>query len=200
MPITFDKSTGRFRNERGRFISNSEVHLEINRTVVKLERNLRLISQNLNQKKITLAEWQIQTAKTLKTAHLVVAAIGQGGRKRMTNSDWGKAGALIREQYKFLNNFARQIERGKLSANKIEFRAASYSKAIRESFYKKEVEIRKQAGFSFCRRILNSMESCPQCSDWAGRGFVPIEEQPPIGGLVCGSFCRCELEYSNKSE
>ncbi|HRH40399.1 MAG TPA: hypothetical protein PKY82_02055 [Pyrinomonadaceae bacterium] len=195
MPITFDKITGRFRDARGRFISASRVHHEINKTVSKLEIDLRSISQNLNQGKINLPEWQIQSAAKIKTAHLAAAAIGKGGRKQMTVSDWGKTGAAIREQYKFLNNFSREIEKGRQSANQIEFRASTYAKAVRETFYKQEIDVRKKAGYLFCRRILDAAESCIECESWATKGFVPIEEQPPIGGLLCRNFCRCELEY-----
>lgn len=196
MPITFDNKTGQYRDAKGRFISASKVHHEINKTVYKLENDLRSISRNLNQGKINLAEWQIQTAAKLKTAHLTAAAIGKGGRKQMTTSDWGKAGAAIREQYKFLNNFAREIERGKLSPNQIVFRSVSYAKAIRETFYKQEIELKKKAGYLYCRRILHAAESCVECESWASKGWVPIDEQPPIGGLICRNFCRCELEYN----
>ena len=199
MPITFDKSTGRFRDANGRFVAASRVHHEINKTVNKLENDLRLISSNLNQGKINLPEWQIQTANKLKIAHLSAAAIGKGGRKQMKVADWGKAGAAIREQYKFLNNFAREIERGKLSPNQISFRSASYAKAVRETFYKQEIELKKEAGFLYCRRILHAAESCVECFAWAAKGWVPIDEQPPIGGLLCRNFCRCELEYSEKA-
>lgn len=200
MPITFDKSIGRYRDSRGRFVSASRVHLEVNRTVAKLENDLRSISRNLNQGKINLAEWQIQTSAKLKTAHLAAAAIGKGGRKQMTVSDWGKAGAAIREQYSFLNNFSREIEKGRVSPNQIEFRSASYAKAIRETFYKQEIDLKKKAGLLYCRRILHAAESCPECDSWAKKGWVSIEEQPSIGGLVCRNFCRCELEYSDKDK
>lgn len=195
MIFDFDKSQGFYKDGRGRKIPASRIHLEINKTVNKLERELRTIAKKLNTGKINLAEWQIQTAEKLKTAHILAAAIGKGGRREMKPSDWGKVGALIREQYKYLNNFAREIERGKLSPNRLEFRAASYSKAVRETFYKQEIEIRKSAGFLFCRRILHALESCPECSSWAAKGFVPIDEQPAVGGLVCKNFCRCSLEY-----
>lgn len=200
MSITFDKSKARFRDAKGRFISASRVHHEINKTSYKLEQNLRSIARQFNQGKINLPAFQIQMVEQIKIGHILTSTIGGGGRNQMTVSDWGKVGVQIREQYKFLNNFAREIEKGKLSANKIEFRAASYSKAVRESFYKQEIKIRKDAGFLFCRRILHATESCPECVFWATKGFVPIEEQPPIGGLVCKNFCRCDLEYLEPTE
>lgn len=53
----------------------------------------------------------------------------------------------------------------------------------------------ENAGFIFSRRILNAQESCAECVFWAKKGFIPVEEQPGIGELLCRAFCKCTIDY-----
>lgn len=195
MLITYDEKSARYRDERGRFVSEKQVRATVEKTVSTLEDNLRGLARNLHAGKINLAEFQIQAAEKIKSAHIVATAIGKGGREQLTPSDWGKLGSTIREQYKFLNNFVREIEAGRLSPAQIEHRASLYAKAPRSNFFKNEKTAKLAAGFAFAKRILNAAESCSECAAWASKGFIPIEEQPEIGSLVCKSFCKCAFEY-----
>lgn len=195
MSITFDKNSGHYRTAGGRVISDAQINQQINNMVEASERNFRAISQNLTSGKINLAEFQVQFAEAVKTGHLVAAAVGAGGRNQMTVSDWGSVGAAVKEQYQFLNRFAREIEHGRLSSNQIEFRAGLYSKSIRSIYMKSQKKLKGSVGKSQCARILHARESCLACARWAAKGFVDIDEQPPIGGLMCKDFCLCTLEY-----
>jgi hypothetical protein len=43
--------------------------------------------------------------------------------------------------------------------------------------------------------VLNAKESCSECRAAASRGFIEVDEMPPVGSLLCKSFCRCRIEF-----
>ena len=195
MPITFDKKIGQYRDAKGRFVSDSQVQTQVTKLVNSTEQNFKSFAKDLNSGNINLAEFQIRFADELKTAHSLAASIGIGGRNQMNPSDWALVGSSIKEQYQFLNEFARDIENKRLSPNQLEFRAGLYSKAIHSTFHKFAKRLKGSVGKTMSRRVLHARESCPDCAEWANKGFVPIEEQPAIGALACKVFCLCSLEY-----
>lgn len=199
MPITFDKSAARFRDENGLFLADNFVRGTVERTTLTLEADLRAAAADLINNRINIAEFQTRAASSLKIAHILNASIGKGGRRQMTQTDWGLLGAKIREQYKFLNNFASEIEAGLVLPAQIENRIALYSKAARSVYFKFEKLTKTEIGLLFARRVLNAFENCKDCAYWASRGFIPIEEQPEIGSLICKSFCKCWFEYSTEA-
>lgn len=196
MPVVFNTTSAGFSDKNRRPITERQVRGAIVRITAQTEKHLRDIAADLGAGRINLAEWQIQTAETIKTAHVLTGAIGRGGRASMTVSDWGRLGARIREQYAHLNRFAREIENGKLSLAQIERRASLYAAAVRANYFTFEKTARTAAGFDLARRILNARESCKDCLSWSRRGFVPVEQQPAIGELICRSFCKCRIEYA----
>lgn len=193
--ITFDNKVGQYRDANGRFVSDSQVQLQITKLVNSSEQNFKSFAKDLNQGNIKLAEFQIRFADELKTVHSLAASVGVGGRNQMRLSDWGLVGNSIKEQYQFLNKFARDIENRRLSPNQIEFRAGLYSKAIHSTFHQFVKRLKGSVGKTKSRRVLHARESCPDCEEWANKGFVAIEDQPAIGALACKVFCLCSLEY-----
>lgn len=179
----------------GKFVSKKQIRASVDKTVEILRLDMRGLGKQLAMNKITLPEFQIQMRDKLKTAHSLTASIGRGGRKQMTNSDWATVGNNLKKQYGYLNKFALGLENGTISTASIESRAAAYAMSIREPFYKQQTKAEKLSGRTKCRRVLHAKESCSECASWAGRGFVEIDEQPDIGELICGNFCRCEIEY-----
>lgn len=155
---------------------------------------MRQAAKDYNAGKINLAEFTVQMAELIKSANILTASVGKGGYKRMTTKDWGRVGAKTRQQYAYINNFVRQIEQGKLSGIQIENRASLYAKQSRAGFFKTEMETAIDAGLTEARRTQNSREGCVECNAYDGV-WLPIEEMPPIGELICGQFCLCFVEY-----
>ena len=62
----------------------------------------------------------------IKETHLAQYMVAAGGRNRMTAADYGRVGAALRTQYRFLNAFAGDILRGNLSDAQIKARANMY--------------------------------------------------------------------------
>lgn len=188
--MKYDPKTKRFRSEKGRFLSREEVRTQIEKTVERVGRKNRDLTGRLNSGEIDLKAWKKQMRENIKTMHTLTAAVGKGGRKQMTKSDWGKVGAEIKKQYKYLDKFESDLKKKKVSPKAAEYRATLYARNARVAFA--DMESRANEGRP-CRRVLHASESCSECRAWANKGYV--DDQPRIGSLKCGTGCKCSLEY-----
>ena len=75
----------------------------------KFNETVEMLARNLRNGKITLAMWEEEMRTQLRLFHTGCAAIGKGSWGACTSSDWGKVGAILKEQYKYLHRFARDI-------------------------------------------------------------------------------------------
>lgn len=142
--------------------------------------------------------WQTAMETELKRSFLQNYAAGKGGWEALTQADYGRMGARLREQYKYLRNFAQELASGTLTEREIQRRMAMYERAARTAFYDGSRSAAKVAGKTKKRRILNPAEHCEECVGYAERGEVPIDDpMPPPGiGSSCLSNCACDEIYS----
>lgn len=195
MPLVFDKSLGLYK-DGNLTLSREEVRAEIERIVRYVKRQSGFLSRALMRQEISLVDWQIGMRDLIKSAHVLSGAIGYGGFEQMTAARWGAIGGRLRVEYGYLNNFAREIEQGRvILESRLVNRAGLYAASIRQQYFAGEKAVASASGNTECRRILHALESCSGCVFWASRDFVPIDTQPPIGSLKCGQYCRCTLEY-----
>jgi len=196
MPYKFDKNRNRYRAPNGRFISPQKIRTEIDAVIETSEKRMRTAARNFNDGKINLPAFQIEMRDLLKSTHIIAGTIATGGKAQMLAKDWGEVGRGLKEQYKFLNNFARQISQGRVSAAQIENRARSYAASGRVAYERKVMIMQTDnAETKLARRVLSVAEHCQPCVSWARKGFVAIETLPPLGSLTCRSHCRCRFEY-----
>jgi hypothetical protein len=88
----------------------------------------------LSQGDITLQQWERQLRAHLKNLHGAQYELGRGGRRAMTQSDWGRLGAEMRKQYGYLDGFAAEIATGGLSPAEIASRSQLYVEASTASY------------------------------------------------------------------
>jgi hypothetical protein len=156
---------------------------------------LRDISQRFVDNRITLAEWQLEFRDTIKAAHTLAAGIAMGGRRNMTQADWGRVGALLRDQYSFLNRFAAQVEAGRaMHLGRVDL----YARAVRSTFL--NAERLRIPPTQLARWIRTKIESCPDCRYQASRGVALVGTFPPIGSQKCRHNCGCYLLYIKRDE
>ncbi|MFK0731396.1 MAG: hypothetical protein ACFKPT_02705 [Gloeotrichia echinulata GP01] len=195
--LQFDPNSHRYRDsETGRFVSAVDVtrliDREINRTEVRLKGHARLLIQG----KIDIAEFQTRMAQSLKEAHLGVAAVGAGGAKQLTPTHYGKIGAELKKQYKYLYGFGQDLQQGKLTPEQILRRAGSYSKSARTSFFAAEFTSRGKVGF-YGKRLLDAQSRhCQSCIGHQRLNWTLIQMITPPGvDCECGGRCRCRLVF-----
>lgn len=72
----------------------------------------RLATQYSNGS-LSLREWQEAMKNEIRNSHISQYVVGHGGRDTMSFADWGRLGYKIREQYQYLERFARDLEGSK---------------------------------------------------------------------------------------
>jgi len=194
---SYDRNTGRYRDERGKFLSQASVQKLVDGRIDKLEASLKRFTRMLNDKSITLDQWQGSVREAIKAAHIQAAIIGHGGKAGMGSAEYGRVGQRLRLEYDFLANFASDLLGGRVSAPMALARIGLYAQSVRGSYWL-GAEIRQQEqGYSLMRRILDDQaKHCEDCLRYAARGTVPIGSVPlPGQRCECGARCRCSVRY-----
>lgn len=195
--FTYDPRSRRYRdNSTGRFLSEKTVRDAVD-TVIDAETvKIRDLSQSLVDGKINLVEWQIGMEGILKPLHVAMALSANGGIKNSSPADIGYIGSLLKEQYKFLRDFTKQIKNGqqKLDGTLVA-RSALYTQAARSTHEKVRQRAAKNGGVQEERSILGVADHCTLCVQEAKKGWSPIGSLLPIGQRTCGPNCRCTFQY-----
>lgn len=109
------------------------------------------MSEKLRKGNITLEQYETAVKDSIRKTYNVMYCAGAGGRNNMTPSDWGKIGAMLKDQYGqngFLKGFMEQIASGNLSQAQINARMNLYLKSADEALWKgmtKELPVRLPA-------------------------------------------------------
>lgn len=152
-------------------------------------------TEQLKAGALSLAEWQSRMREEIRDTHRALAAIRGGGWQNTTPADWGRVGAELRTQYRYLDRFARQIMTNRQSLDgTATSRAAMYVNAARKT----GEELRRSRAarrWNEERRRLSPAEHCGDCLEFAARGWRPVGSLPPIGASVCRTNCRCVFEF-----
>lgn len=197
-------ANGRYRDvATGRFVKGSAVRSAMDAYLDKSDDAAGAASQALRDGKISLADWQTAMMRQIKIAHMNAAATAVGGYANMTPSDYGRAGAAIKEQYQYLRKFAEDIAAGKQKLDgRMVYRAKMYIQAARETMYK----IKRGAAKLFnqidmVRSKRNARDSCIECIELDGVWFrLDDPNYKPPGNRICAKNCRCHEEYGKSGK
>lgn len=192
----FDKS-GRYRNLRtGRVVSSAEIRRGVETVIRKSARRVEALSGQLRSGSISVEDFEISMRAELKSVHLATSMAAKGGREAMSQSDYGRVGQRLRQEYQYLARFSDQIASGQLPLDgRFTRRAASYSNAARNTFAETERSERIAHGDRWERNVLQPGESCEGCKAATDAGVVPIGSLPQVGSRDCLSNCRCRIVY-----
>ena len=134
---------------------------------------VRDLAAQLKAGNISISEWVLEMRTELKTVHGAQFVLGRGGLGNMTQSDWGKLGANLRQQYGYLNDFANQtIANPQWSEGRIAARAQMYLEASSASF---------EQGRS------------------RGVGTPSLPQYPGDGNTQCLTNCKCYWRIVSKA-
>lgn len=197
---SYDRNVGRYRNEKGKFLSQKAVAALVDERIARLNENLRKYTQMLLRGDITLDQWQGSVRETIKSAHIQAAIIGHGGREGMGSAEYGRIGQRLRAEYAYLQQFAADLMAGRISGAMALARVQLYGESIRGSYWEGTSIRQEQQGYSLMRRILDPQANhCQDCLDYAARGLVPLGSVPlPGQRCACRARCRCSVEYKRQ--
>jgi hypothetical protein len=194
---SYDRRIGRYRDDRGRFLSKEAVGKLVDSRIDQLEANLRRYTRMLADGNLTLDQWQGSVREAIKNAHIQAALIGYGGKDEMGSAEYGRIGQRLRAEYTYLQGFARDLLDGRISNPMALARIGLYAQSVRGSYWQGTELRQQQQGFSLMKRKLDGQaQHCQDCLDYAARGIVPIGTLPlPGQRCACRARCRCSIEY-----
>lgn len=194
---SYDRRSGRYRDEKGRFLSKENVGKLVDGRIDKLETQLKRFTRMLGDGSITIDQWQGSVREAIKAAHIQAAIIGYGGRAEMGSAEYGRIGQRLRSEYTYLQGFTRDLLDGRISLAMASARIGLYAQSVRGSYWQGTELREQQRGFSMMRRILDPQaQHCSDCLGYAARGIVPIGSLPMPGvRCECRARCKCRVEY-----
>ena len=197
---SYDRNTGRYRNEKGKFLSQKAVEALVDGRINKLDTMLKRFTNMLADGSITIDQWQGSVREALKAAHIQAAIVGHGGRDGMGTAEYGRVGQRLRQEYAYLQGFARDLLEQRVSRPMAIARIGLYASSVRASYWEGNSIRKEQEGYSLMRRILDPQaQHCQDCLDYAARGLVPIGSVPlPGQRCACRARCRCKVEYKRQ--
>lgn len=200
VPFIWDEQTGRYRHGRsGRFVSRGQARALYDRYTDGVSAAMADATARLAEGRLSLADWERTMRRQIRDAHATAYAMARGGWARMTPSDWGRVGAAVREQYRFLSAFAEGIRSGAVPLKRaLVPRARMYAEAARRTHFETERVLMAARGYVEERSVLDIADHCDGCLTEAGKGWRPIGTLLPIGARDCLSRCRCRFEYRRR--
>jgi hypothetical protein len=193
----YDPVSGRYRGENGRFLGRKTVEALVDGRIGKLSTQLKDYTRRLSDGSITIDQWQGSVREALKAAHIQAAVLGQGGRNALSPSDYGRIGQKLRQEYRYLERFVRDMLDGSVSSAHALNRVGLYAESVRSSYWEGTTVRQNQQGYSLMRRILDGQAvHCQDCLGFSRKGIVPIGSLPMPGQRCeCRARCKCTIEY-----
>jgi hypothetical protein len=181
----------------GRFVPRDSIRGDAVDSYVDAARaEIKRISEQLRDRHITTAQWQLRMETIIKQTQTSATAIGSGGWKQASQSQWGYAGSQTRIQYGFLRDRAIQVESGLSLDDDFIRKAQDYATAATRTY---EAVLRRadlDSGLVISeQRFTESNNPCKDCIRWAAMGKQKPGVLPDIGTKCkCESRCRCRFE------
>lgn len=202
--FSFNPNTQRYQwisgDKKGQFVAKADLDGLMTDYNNQQADALQEITKRLINKRIGVNNWIRELSETLKPAHINAYMIGLGGKAQMNASEYGRVGAILKEEYKYLRQFGRDILDKKLSRNQIEARVNLYAESLFRSYEKGRESGHITNGFNWERRLRNASESCTDCIGFSAEGWQEIGYFPVPGDQCqCKRNCRCSKEYSGSS-
>lgn len=180
---------------------------------------LNKLARSLQDGSLTnLAEFSLTFKEEMKNLYLTTHILAKGGVEQMAQSDWGKVGAAVKDQYDFVNKMVRDVDNAKIGVRDAEGKVIVRDSGIPElgddfiaradmytqsswgaaGEYENAVRDRELDLGSLERRVLGaSQESCDDCIEQADMGWQPPGVLANIGETACGPGCNCTFEFEN---
>jgi hypothetical protein len=180
----FDTATGQFASE---VAVTEEMRLHQTATYNVLDN----VTRQLYAGQLTLEQWQIATAMELKDAHLAQAMFAVGGKRNMTQANYGRVGGTLANEYRFLDNFASEIAKGSVSEAQALARIKQYGNATQQSYWREYKLVSEVIYWN-----LHPAEHCGDCLSLAGGSpYKPkdLGQVPGDGNTQCRGNCQCTL-------
>ncbi len=200
MAWVFDSQTKRYRDpDSGRFLPRQDVLGYVQSSIDASGIASDQLASFVAAGNLSVADFETLFREELKREFIREYLVAAGGRAQMTPTDWGRIGAMLKEQYGYLAGFCDEIATGNLSEAQIMTRARMYVNSARQAFETAKGLCAEALGMTEEKWNLGAAEHCDGCLDYAAMGWQPAGTFPPpgSGATPCLSNCQCSLSYRN---
>lgn len=167
-PWVWSESLHRYRNTRtGRFMGATEMVTLRDAYVDAKKVAAADLSARLATGDMTVGQWQKAMRADVKSSFIDQYVMAHGGRGTMTQADWGRVGAMVKEQYRYLDGFAKAVADDTLTEAQIRARAGMYHDSSVQAYEKAAARV---------------------------RGVPDLPAYPGDGSTACHSNCRCHWD------
>jgi len=211
--FTFLRWVGKFLNKTvNKVLGRADVAAKAERLVgLATAEHLTPLAVGLSEGSVSLTAWQEGMRQNIKRLYIDQYCLGRGGRAQMTQSDWGKLGQMLKDQYQYLDRYASDLSKMDVAEREayIRNRSQLYANASNEAFERGKSAVAQSLGFDECNWNLTPVENCETCIRRSQLGPQPIgprggfmdpedgEVWPADGSSICLTNDRCYLSYSN---
>lgn len=203
--VYWDKSANRYRDKAtGRFLAWNTVYSLVEQSLVASSNVANTLAEYVSAGSISVDDWLRLMREEIKGEYIRQYLASVGGRQMMTKADWGSVGGMIADQYRYLNDFAKEIAAGNLTEGQIKMRANMYINSAREAFERAKARVAVSAGYDLVFWDVDTLvENCSGCVAFNQMGWVKIADNPYKGAFpgsgdtVCLTNCHCTLRYKN---
>jgi hypothetical protein len=193
--FTYSADAHRYRDvATGRYVPAKQVRQALDAVLDGSAGRMRAISTQLQEQRISLANWQQAMEREVKSAHLAGSATAKGGWANLSQADYGWTGQRVRTQYDYLDRMAQQIASGKQPLDgRLLARSELYAHAGRMTEREMEVRIGRQTGHTHEANELGPADHCSGCLSATSAGVVPIGSLTRPGARDCKTRCHCHV-------
>lgn len=207
--MQYDPRVKRFRYPEGTFATDAAVQFQTNKFIKARQSELKEMASALRERPRD-PTLQTKAAGLLRDIHIAQASLAAGGPQFLYANDYLIVGRALRSQYGLSENaptpyglrfLFNEAATGNISEAQLAQRLAMYGESGKVSYYGVQVNKRMNQGFTHARRHLSPAENCRECIDYAGYGWVGIQDLIwPTQKCSCKSNCKCTVEYARASD
>lgn len=202
----YDPIAHRYRDIRGRFVAWSEVRRSLFALLDRARSEAVSVGRGVQAGTISLEEAAREMRRIIKSVDITSTELAKGGRGNVTAADWGRAGARIKEQYRYLRDRLAKVARGEPGAmGRLPNNLAAYVQHGAEVYDRVEILEMQIRGADETRTLVSKVaDHCrpgkrPGCVEEQRRGWHPYSEAVAIGQRQCLKGCKCRREHRNSS-
>jgi len=171
--VNWDEVAARWRYaDTGRFVSENVVRAELERHVQGVIETTQNLTRQMYAGQLNLSQWETAVAQELKSAHLAQSMFANGGVANMTSVEYGRVGGTLRDEYRYLHQFALDVQAGKVSELQAINRVAQYGNDSAQSYWKEYARQQENAAWNNLPRLTRV---------------------PQDGSTQCHGNCKCYL-------
>ena len=194
MTYEWDEEDQVYRDEEGHAVRDAVLGSLLGLLIGKIAARLSGTELARRERRLTDPEAQERTQAELRKAHRMMAALGVGGLKQLTEPDRRQADQRVRREQVYLIRF--YVQGRELSDEAATARIEQYASSSYGTFQAASKDAHRRNGWEYAEWVLeHGAQHCDDCPEQAARGRRPVSDFPDIGSLQCLGNCRCRLEY-----